>query len=95
MPQMSITGSNFPLVWRPPAAAPTGTTDMAIPRKQTHMVIRQSALFTKAGGAARVDRKLEPGTMTTLIRTEQRWAPVVRNGIQLGYVSQENLPAAQ
>ena len=95
VPQMNITGSNFPLVRQTAKAAPAGTTGKAISKKPTHMVIKQSDLFKEAGGVKPVARKLKPGTMITLVRTEKGWALVARDGKALGYVPTGNLLAAQ
>ncbi len=95
VPQMNIAGSNFPLVKQTAKAAPPGANIQAIPTKPTHMVIKPSDLFAKAGRVDPTKRTLKPGTMITLIRTEQGWALVARNGKKLGYVAKENLLAAQ
>ena len=95
IPQMNIVGSNFPLVNQSVSLLQLVTGEPKIPTKPTHMIIRPTDLFAKVGGVDKKQDQLKPGTMVTLIRTEQGWTLVARDGKKLGYVGEDNLLVAQ
>jgi WD40 repeat protein len=91
VPQMKLMGSDFPLV-KPTAVlnnSPTGTGPV-IPPKPTHVVIQPADVFAAPGAGISI-QKLEPGTLVALVRTEQGWMLVARDGNVLGYVAQGGL----
>lgn len=97
LPQMNIVGSNFPLAKRT-ATLGAKSPDLqkpAVAKAPTHMVIKPSDLFAEAGGVGAAIRRLKPGTMVTLIRTDLGWSLIARGGKKLGYVTSENLLAPQ
>jgi hypothetical protein len=91
VPQMKLMGSDFPL------AKPTAFLDdtlaglgPVIPSKPTHVVIQATEVFAAPHAGISI-QKLEPGTLVALIRTEQGWTLVARNGSILGFVAEEEL----
>ncbi|MBZ0148457.1 MAG: caspase family protein [Pseudorhodoplanes sp.] len=93
VPQMKIIGSNFPLAKTTTVLSTSSSSGApAIPRKATHVVIQTTEVFTAPQGKASV-QKLEPGTLVTLIRTEQGWMLVAKDGNMIGYVAQNRLAA--
>lgn len=97
VPQMKIVGSNFPLAKRMAALDEDGSTTVPslIPKKPTHVVIKPSDLFAKAGGTGTAIQQLKPGTLVTLVKTEEGWVLVAREGKNLGYLASDNLLAAR
>jgi WD40 repeat protein len=85
VPQMNLMGSNFPLV-RPTAvlgAASAG--EPVISRTPTHVVMRAVDVLAEPSSGA-VVKKLDPATIVTVVRTDQGWALVAKDGSALGYV---------
>ena len=97
LPQMNIVGSNFPLARRTLALA-KGAKDRpsaGIAKTPTHVVIKPSGLFAKAGGVGTAIETLAPGTQVTLMKTEQGWTLVARDGKRIGYVAKSSLVRLQ
>jgi WD40 repeat protein len=96
VPQMKLVGSNFALV-RSTAVLSVGSTQPAEPISSTpsHVVIVPADLYDVAGGAGAVSQQLAPGTLVTLLRSEQGWALVGRDGKALGFVRESTLLAAR
>jgi WD40 repeat protein len=94
VPQMKLVGSNFPLVRPTAVLAATGGAEPAIPRKPTHVVIHPADVFAEPQAGAAL-QKLATGTLVTLVRTEQGWGLVARDGKTLGYVEASALLQAQ
>lgn len=97
LPQMNIVGSNFPLARRTMALAKGAKDrpDTGIAKTPTHVVIKPSGLFAKAGGDGTVIETLAPGTQVTLMKTEQGWTLVARDGKRIGYVAKSSLVRLQ
>ncbi|HKU07811.1 MAG TPA: caspase family protein, partial [Bradyrhizobium sp.] len=101
VPQMSIVGSNFPLASKvsllpadgasPAASAPAA----AIPTKPTHVVIAPADVFEQLAGKGGKLEQLSPGTLVSLVKTEQGWVLVARDGKQVGYVAEDRLMRVQ
>ncbi len=93
VPQMKIVGSNFPLIKRTAALTdqPSGIQTPAISKKPTHVVIKPTTLFAEAGGAGTVVEQLAPGTQVTLVKTDDGWTLVARDGKQIGYLAETSL----
>jgi uncharacterized caspase-like protein len=95
VPQMNIVGSNFPL------ASKTAVLDAgavpppaAISSKPTHALKRDADVFA-APGATVSTQKVPEGTLVTLVRTEQGWVLVAKDGKVLGYVAADGLMRVQ
>jgi WD40 repeat protein len=102
IPQRSIVGNNFALTNRAEVlpALPAGTTaslSNVVPTstKPTHVVITPVDVFAEAAGKGTTKEKLPAGTLLTLMRTEQGWVLVAKDGKQLGYVSADHLARVQ
>jgi WD40 repeat protein len=97
VPQAKFAGSNF--AFGKPAPVLTagdgspGTS--SIPASPTHVVVQAADVFAEAGGGAPAREKLAPGTLVTLVKTEQGWTLVARNGKPLGYVASTGLAPLQ
>ena len=87
IPQMKLVGSNFPLV-REVAVLDAGAS--VIPRKPTHVTIRPAEVFPEPSDTAPT-LKLEPGTTVTVMKSEQGWVLIAKDGNQLGYVAASTL----
>jgi hypothetical protein len=95
VPQMKIVGSNFPLASKTAVLNPgAGTPSAAISSKPTHALKRDADLFA-APGANVSTHKVPEGTLVTLVRTEQGWALVAKDGKVLGYVAADGLMRVQ
>lgn len=91
VPQMSIVGSNFPLASKV-ALLPAGNPSVtSIPTKPTHVVVAPADVKTDADQAASTLSQLTPGAQVYLMRTENGWTLVARNGQKLGYVRENTL----
>jgi uncharacterized caspase-like protein len=92
VPQMSIVGSNFPLASKiallPADNQPPGTN---IPTKPTHVVVAPADVKADADQAASTLSQLAPGSQVYLLRTENGWTLVARDGQKLGYVRENTL----
>jgi hypothetical protein len=95
VPQAKFNGSNFPFGKPAPVLAAAGDAAPGAPAstlsQPTHVVVTASDVFAAAGGAAPATQKLEAGTLVTLVKTEQGWTLVARNGQPLGYVASSGL----
>jgi WD40 repeat protein/uncharacterized caspase-like protein len=93
IPQTKFSGSNFPLAKR--LAIQTANSDAVIPTKPSHVVVRSMEIYAKPSEASEVVRKIEPGTSVALIRTEQGWVLIAKDGKALGYVAQSGIAPLQ
>jgi len=86
-PQMDAYGSNFPLANQVAALAPGQGDAVVIPVKPTHVNIEGVAVFKEAGGIGDVVHQLAPFTTVTLVKSDQGWALIARDGQALGYTA--------
>jgi WD40 repeat protein len=91
IPQAKFNGSNFPFGKPAPVLAAAGDASLVILGKPTHVVITAADVFAAAGGATSATQKLEAGTLVTLVKTEQGWTLVARDGRAIGYVASSDL----
>jgi Caspase domain/Bacterial Ig domain len=89
VPQMKIVGSNFPLGSK---VAVLGHVEAspAVSSRPTHVVIQATDVFA-AVTATTATQRLAPGTLVTLVRTEQGWVLIAKEGRPLGYVAASNV----
>jgi WD40 repeat protein/uncharacterized caspase-like protein len=85
-PQMDAYGSNFALARQVAALAPAQDDAIIIPIKPTHVNTEALRIFKTAGGAGGHVRELPPFTTVTLVKSEQGWVLIAREGKVLGYV---------
>ncbi len=93
IPQTKFSGSNFPLA--KPVSGLVAAPDAAIPTKPSHVIVRSMEIYTKPSDASEVVRKIEPGTSVALIRTEQGWVLIAKDGKALGYVAESGIAPLQ
>jgi WD40 repeat protein len=97
IPQRSIVGNNFPLASRvevlgvgsPPNDQPDGGT--TIPLKPTHVAVASADSYAQASGNGTSTGQVPAGTLLSLVRTEQNWALVAKDGKLIGYVRLDRL----
>ena len=96
VPQMKIVGSNFALSNK---IAVLPAEDQAVgegvPSKPSHVVIAPADVFATAGGKGTVVANLAPGNAVAVVKAEQGWVLVAKEGKLLGYVAQEDLAPLQ
>lgn len=102
IPQNKLTGSNFAIA-KPttmslgtgPAQAPPTPGANAVSTKPTHVVIAPADVFEKFGGQGTATQQLRPGTLLSLVRTEQGWMLVAKDGKTVGYVAEGKITQIQ
>lgn len=67
----------------------------ALPAKPTHVVIAPADVFEQLAGHGAKVEQLNAGTLLSLVRRDQGWALVARDGKQLGYVAEDRLMRVQ
>ena len=77
----------FALTKQLPSLAPAPGEEMIISPAPTHVVSEPVEVLKSAGATGSVVQKLDPVTTWTLIRTDQGWALVAKDGKALGYVA--------
>ena len=91
IPRSLFQGSNFPLARQVPAIAPAPGEEMIISTRPTHVNVELLQIFKEAGGAGGVVRLLPPFTTVTLVKGEQGWLLIARDGKLLGYAAEAKL----
>ena len=94
-PRSLFQGSNFALTKQLPSLTPAPGEETIISTTPTHVVSEMVEVLKSAGVTDTVVQKLPPFTALTLIRTEQGWALVAKDGKALGYVAAEKLHTLQ
>jgi WD40 repeat protein len=96
IPQMRIVGSNFPLANRIVVLPSAGEASApVIPTKPTHVVPTAADVFSDAVPGSAPIRKLNAGTLVTLVKTGSGWTLIAREGKLLGYVATTDLVPIQ
>ena len=91
IPRALFQGSDFPLARQVPAIAPASAEDMVISTRPTHVGVEPLQIFKEASQDSEPVEKLPPFTSVTLVKAEQGWALVARQGKALGYVAEAKL----
>jgi hypothetical protein len=98
IPQNKLTGSNFAIA-KPTAMSlgtgPAQAASNAVPTKPTHVVIAPADVFETIGGRGAATQQLRPGTLLSLVKTEQGWVLVAKDGKAVGYVAEKQLMQVQ
>lgn len=97
VPQMSIVGSNFPLASRV-SLLPTEGSNLpfaatSIPTKPTHVVIAPVSVRETAASTAVALTELPAGTQVAILKRENGWVIIARDGKQIGYIEDKALLA--
>lgn len=95
VPQMKIVGSNFIVTGKAAVLADRGDGDAAVPIKASHVVVTAADVFAAAGGEGAAVTRLPPGSLLAIVRTEDGWTLVARDGKALGYVAESSLAPMQ
>lgn len=96
VPQMKIVGSNFAVSDKLavlPMAGEAGAEPP--PSKPTHVVLAPTDVFAEANAAGAATSELVPGTAVALVRSEQGWVLIAKDGKPLGYVPEASLAPIQ
>ena len=91
VPRSLFQGTNFALAKQVPAIAPAPGEPMIIATKATHVNTELLKVFKDAGGSGAVVLELQPLTSVTLVKTEQGWVLIAKDGKALGYVAEAKL----
>jgi WD40 repeat protein len=94
IPQMKIVGSNFAVANRVALLSDNAIAPVVISTKPTHVLIAAQDVSEGAGKGAYV-QKLPPGTLVTLVKAEEGWVLIAKDGKALGYVAQSGLIPVQ
>ena len=88
---MDAYGSNFSLARQVPALGPSQGDDVVIPIKPTHVNTEMVSVFKELGGKGAVVQQLARLTSVTIVKTEQGWVLIAKDGQLLGYVAEAKL----
>jgi uncharacterized caspase-like protein len=90
IPQVRMQGANFPLMnaGTPEELASAGDF---IPSRNTHVVVKETAVFADAGLSQATGETLAPGTRVGIIKTEGNAALLSRDGNRVGFVETGDL----
>ncbi len=89
VPQMKVVGNTFPV-----AKATLVLSDEPaeiIPTTPTHVVIQPADVFAKAIEGGAIVTKLQPGTLVTLMQSENGWVLIATDGQEIGHVAEAAL----
>jgi WD40 repeat protein len=86
-----MTRSNSAAETSPPALPKPPSADADTLKKPTHVVVQAATIFDQGGGQGRVVLELPAGTLLSVVRTDQGWAFVAREGKPVGYVAADRL----
>jgi hypothetical protein len=71
--------------------APAQGDAIIVPIKPTHVSTELLQVFKEAGGAGDVVQQLPPFTTVTLVKSDQGWVLIARDGKLLGYAAEAKL----
>jgi hypothetical protein len=94
---MKIVGSSFPLAARTALLGSSETPAApaaALPMKPTHVTIQPADIYAEPAATVSI-QKLAPGTLLTLVRYDQAWVLVAKDGKELGYIAASSLIPVQ
>lgn len=102
IPQNKLTGSNFAIA-KPtamslrtgPAQAASTPGTHAVSTRPTHVVIAPADVYETFGGRGAATQQLRPGTLLSLVKTEQGWMLVAKDGKAVGYVAESKITQIQ
>lgn len=96
LPQAKFVGVDFPLL-KPTDVLADGGGPAApdIPANPTHVTVAPAAVFAHAAAEGAPIQTLAPGTVVTLVKSEQGWMLVAKDGKMLGYVAASGLVRMQ
>jgi hypothetical protein len=83
------------MVGRLPKTSDHKLVQAAIPKTQTHVLIREERVREKPDDQAARERKLAPGTLVRVVQIVGSWVVVAREGQKLGYLPADALARTQ
>ena len=86
LPRYMTQGTNFALGKQVSSIAPAPSGELVISTKPTHINSELLRVFKEPGGKGIVVQQLAPFTPVTMVRTEQGWVLIAKDGKALGYV---------
>ena len=95
VPQRSIVGNNFPIVSKVSLLQGGAAPATAVPTKPTHVVIAPADVYEQLAGQGSKLEQLSPGTLVALMKAEQGWVLVARDGKAIGYVAENQIARMQ
>lgn len=95
IPRSQFQGSNFALGKQLASLSPAPGEELIISTTSTHVVSELIEVLKSADATGLVVQKLEPFTSVTLVRSENGWALIAKDGKALGYVTAIKLHALQ
>ena len=90
-PTYRLSGSDFPIGVRQAVL----TKDTSVPTTPTHVFIRRERVREQAAADAQGERELSPGMQVRVLKFEDAWALIARDGQKLGYVPAEAVAPIQ
>jgi WD40 repeat protein len=91
IPQNKMLGSNFAIARPTATLLETAPAATAAPTTPTHVVVVPADVFERFGGQGTKLLQLPAGTLLSLVKTEQGWMLVARDGKSIGYVAADRL----
>jgi WD40 repeat protein len=94
IPQVRMQGANFPLMnaGTPDELAAAGDF---IPSRNTHVIVKETAVFADSGLSEATGETLPPGTRVGIIKTEGKAVLLSRDGNRVGFVEAGGLVTLQ
>jgi hypothetical protein len=86
-----MLGSHFAIAKPTATLLETAPAATAAPTTPTHVVVAPADVFEQFGGQGTELLQLPAGTLLSLVKTEQGWMLVVRDGKSIGYVAADRL----
>jgi WD40 repeat protein len=65
--------------------------DNIVPAKPTHVVVAPADVFAATGGQGPALQQIPAGTLLSLVKTEQGWMLMAKDGKSIGYVATDHL----
>jgi hypothetical protein len=94
VPQLKITGSDYALA-QTTASLAGAEPRLKLATRPTHVVTGDAELLVQPTFGARRVRKLDAKTPVTLVRTDDGWDLVAKDGRPIGYVAESELMPIQ
>jgi WD40 repeat protein len=91
IPQSQFQGTNFTVAKQLLSLAPAPGEPMIISATPTHVNVELLQVFKEVGGHGTIITKLPPFTTVTLVKSEQGWVLIAKDGKALGYVADGSL----
>jgi hypothetical protein len=91
IPRSQFQGTNFAVAKQLPSLAPAPGEPTIISTTSTHVNVELLEVFKEVGGHGAIITELPPFTTVTVVKSEQGWVLVAKEGKALGYVADGTL----